>query len=238
MIVRPVDDVVYLITQPDHAHLARSIMERCVPLGARKRRAAILHAIDEHDSGWAEADAAPLVDPDTGGVVDFVAAPLGLRQAGAPRAMARLAHDAWAAALVAQHGLTVYSRFRSEPEWTRFFAEVEGERDAILRTTGLALEELTADYAFVRLGDLISLAFCTGWTHEERFGEWSVQLSGSRVVVTPAAFGEAAIPIEITAREIRNARFRSDAEVRDAMRAANTTTLRGSVVSPPERQID
>jgi hypothetical protein len=229
MIVRPVHDVVHLITQPDHAHLARSIMEHCVPLAARERRAAILHAIDEHDSGWAEADAAPMVDPTTGAVVDFVRAPLSLRQAGAPRAIATLANDAWAAALVAQHGLTVYSRFRTEPEWTSFFSVMEAARAAALRTTGLALDELTADYAFVRLGDLISLSFCTGWTHEERFGEWSVQLSGSRVVVTPAAFGGATIPIEIKAREIRNHPFRSDADLSDAMTAANTTTLRGSV---------
>jgi hypothetical protein len=229
MIVRPADDVVYLITQPDHAHLARSIMERCVPLGARERRAAILHAIDEHDSGWAEADAAPRVDPDTGGVVDFVRAPLALRQAGAPRAIARLSHDAWAAALVAQHGLTVYSRFRGEPEWASFFSEMEAVRAAVLRTTGLSLNDLAADYAFVRLGDLISLAFCTGWTQEERFGEWSVQLSGSRVLVTPSAFGGATIPIEITARQIPNQPLRSDAELRAAMSAATTTTLRGSV---------
>ena len=160
MIVRAVHDVVHLITQPDHAHLARTIMEHCVPLAARSRRAAILHAIDEHDSGWAEADAAPIVDADTGGVVDFIKAPLSVRQAGAPRAIAKLADDAWAAALVAQHGLTVYSRFRSQPAWMSFFSAMEAARAAALRTTGLPLDDLTADYVrAARRSDLARLLY-------------------------------------------------------------------------------
>jgi hypothetical protein len=195
MIVRAFHDVLQLITQPNHAHLARTIMEHCVSLAHLKRRAAILHAIDEHDSGWAAADAAPIVDPQNCSVVDFVKAPLTVRQAGAPRAIAKLADDPWAAALVAQHGLTVYNRFRSEPEWMSFFAEMEAARGATLSTSGLRLEDLMSDYAFVRLGDLISLAFCTGWTEEERFGGWTVQLSGTQVVVTPDTFGGMTIPI-------------------------------------------
>ena len=81
----------------------------------------------------------------------------------------------------------------------------------------------------MRLGDLISLAFCTGWTDEERFGEWTIRLSGTRVVVRPDAFGGALIPIEITAKEVRNQPLRSDAELHDELRRAKTTTLRGDV---------
>jgi len=76
---------------------------------------------------------------------------------------------------------------------------------------------------------LISLTFCTGWTDEQRFGDWTVQLAGTRVVVTPDAFGGATIPIEINAREIRNQAIRSDADLRDALSEATTTTLQGSV---------
>jgi hypothetical protein len=169
----------------------------------------------------------------TRSVVDFVNAPLSVRQAGAPQAIAKLADDPWAAALVAQHGLTVYSRFRVEPEWGSFFSTMEAARAGALRTTGLPLDDLTADYTFVRLGDLISLAFCTGWTDEERFGEWTVQLSGTRVVVRPDAFGGALIPIEISAKEVRNQAFRSDAELHDELRQAKTTTLRGDVGEMP-----
>ena len=229
MIVRAVRDGVQLITQPDHAHLARTIMEHCVALSARPRRDAILHAIGEHDNGWAEEDAAPTVNPDTGQVADFVSVRLSARHAVWPRGIARLADDPWAAALVAQHALTVYDRFRSEAEWTPFFAEVAAARDAMLRASGMARDDLVADYPFVRLADLISLTFCTGWPDEQRFGDWTVQLSGTRVVVTPDAFGGVEIPVEIDAREIRNQPFRSDGELRNALSDAKTTPLRGEV---------
>ena len=229
MIVRAVRDSVQLITQPDHAHLARTIMEHCVALAARPRRAAILQAIGEHDNGWAEEDAAPTVNPETGLVADFVSARLSVRHAVWPRGVARLADDPWAAALVAQHALTVYDRFRSEPEWTPFFDTMAAARDAMLRASGMPLDDLATDYPFVRLADLISLTFCTGWRDQQRFGDWTVQLSDTRVVVTPDAFGGTEIPIEINAREIRHQPFRSDEELRNALRNAKATTLRGEV---------
>jgi hypothetical protein len=229
VIVRSGRERIQLITQPDHAHLARTIMEHSVALAAHLRRAEILHAIGEHDNGWAEADAAPMVNPETGGVVDFVHAPLSVRHGVWPRAVARLAADPWAAALVAQHALTVYDRFRSEAAWAPFFAGMTDARNEMLLVSGMPIETLVMDYPFVRLADLLSLTFCTGWTDEQRFGDWTVQLSGTRVVSTPDAFGGATIPIEIEAREIPSQTFRSDAELRDALVRATTTTLRGEV---------
>jgi hypothetical protein len=229
VIVRPGHDALQLITQPDHAHLARRIMEHCAPLAARPRRDAILHAIGEHDNGWVEEDAAPIVNPSTGEVADFVHAPLSLRQGVWPRAVARLADDPWAAALVAQHAVTVYDRFRGDGDWTSFFAGMETARDSWLRNSGLALDDLVADYAFVRLGDLISLTFCAGWTTDQEFGGWTVQLSSTRVTVTPDLFAGTVTPIEISAREIPNRPFRSDADLRDALSQAVWRTLRGAV---------
>jgi hypothetical protein len=230
VIVRAVHDRILLITQPDHAHLARRIMEPCVPLAMRPRRDTILLAIAEHDNGWAEEDAAPTLHPVTGKVVDFVTAPLSVRHGVWHRAIGRLAHDPWAAALVAHHAITVYDRFRPASEWTAFFAEMEAARDTLLRASGMPLEELVPDYAFVRLADLISLAFCADWADEQRFGDWTVRLSGTRLVVSPDLFEGATIPIEIQAREIPARPFRSDTELRDAWRVANPTTLRGLVV--------
>ena len=83
-----------LITQPDHAHLARRMMEHCVPLVGHARRHTILHAVGEHDCGWEEEDAAPMVNPETGAVFDFISAPVAVRQAVWPRAVARLARPA------------------------------------------------------------------------------------------------------------------------------------------------
>jgi hypothetical protein len=233
MIVRSARGCIQLITQPDHAHLARAIMEHSVALARRTRRASILHAIGEHDNGWAEDDAAPRVNPETGGVLDFVNAPLSVRHEVWPRAVARLAADPWAAALVAQHAITVYDRFRSEAAWAPFFVRMTAARDEMLVASGMPLEALVADYSFVRLGDLISLTFCAGWTDGQRFGDWAIHLSGTRVVVSPDLFGGATIPIEIGAREIPNQAFRSDAELRDALDRGVTTMLRGEAAGRP-----
>jgi hypothetical protein len=230
VIVRQAGERILLITQPDHAHLARRVMEHCVPLAARPRRDEILLAIDEHDNGWTEEDAAPRVNLATGGIFDFVSAPADVRQAVWPRGVARLASDPWAAALVAQHAITVYDRFRPDREWAPFFAEMEAARDAMVRAADWDLDELLSDYVFVRLADLISLTFCVGWDDEQRFGEWGVQRLDTQVVVTPDAFGGAAIAIEIDAREIVRRTFRSDAELRAALSEATAVTRRGVVL--------
>jgi hypothetical protein len=229
MIVRSDSHRLLLITQPDHAHLARRIMERCVPLAAHPRRDVILHAIQEHDNGWSEEDASPTVNPSTGEIVDFVNAPAEVRQRVWTRGVARLEDDPWAAALVAQHAIVIYDRFHSDAAWAPFFDAMRLERDSMIRATGGAPDDLRSDYEFVRLADLTSLTFCTGWNGEQRFGDWVVRLSGTRVL-TPDVFGGAEIPIEIAATEIENRRYRSDDELRDALGRGASTVLHGSVV--------
>jgi hypothetical protein len=229
MIVRTTSHGIQLITQPDHAHLARRIMEHCVPLRGCARRPAILRAIGEHDNGWDEVDASPLVDPATGRVADFVSVPLAVRHAVWPRAVSRLADDPWVGALVAHHALTVYDRFRRSEEWSRFFAQMQEARDTMLRASTLSLDALTADYPYLRLGDLISLAFCTDSGQEMRFAEWTVRLSDGRVLVSPDPFGGATISFEVQARQIAAQVFRSDADLRDALRTADPILLGGEV---------
>lgn len=226
MIVRFVDDGLLLITQPDHARLAGRIMERCVTLAERPRRDSILRATAEHDYGWGPADEAPAIDAG-GDIIDFVNAPLSVRQGAWPSTLAHLAEDPWAAALVAQHALTAYDRFRADPEWTSFFDRMAAARDGLLFASGRPFEELAFDYPFVRLGDLISLAFCTGTTAAQRFGEWTVQLVGTRVAVTPDPFGGATIPFEITAKQTPHPPFRSNAELHSALSAAARRALLG-----------
>ena len=228
MIVRPAASGVHLITQPDHARLARAIMERSVALDDHPRRDVILHAIAEHDNGWQEEDVAPTVNPAAGDVADFITLPLDARQAVWPRGVGRLANH-WAAALVANHAVTVYDRFRGDGRWASFFVQMETMRDDRLRASGLSFDDLLADYPFVRLGDLMSLAFCTGSTDRQRYGAWTISLAGSRVVVTPDPFAGASIAIEIAARELPHRAFATDAELRDTLRGASTVMVRGHV---------
>jgi hypothetical protein len=229
MIVRDEGTHWLLITQPDHARLARRVMEPWPSLMDAPRREEILLAIGEHDSAWAGPDSAPLWDPVADTVVDFVHAPLSTRQGGAPGAIARLTYAPWAAALVAQHGLTVYQRFRGEPEWQAFFAELERSRRGRLDVTGLGEAQLADDYAFVRLGDLISLSFCTGWTTVERFAGWAVACVGTRVRVEPFAH-RGRIAMEVEGRRLPKRRYASDSELRRAVAESAVTILAGEVV--------
>jgi hypothetical protein len=229
VIVVPAGDGALLITQPDHAHLARALMERCVPLAASPRRDEILRAIGEHDNGWIEDDAAPTVNLDTGGITDFVIAPIAVRHEVWPRGVARLSNDPWAAALVAEHALTIYDRYRTAPEWQGFFARMEGLRDEVVRHAGRSLAELVEDYPYVRLADLVSLAFCTRTAEVQRIGEWTVSFSDPAVLVDPYPFVEPEIPIAIAARRIEGRTFASNVELRTALAAAPAVTLRGKL---------
>lgn len=231
MIVRPADAGCVLITQPDHAQLARRIMEHCVLLAGHPRRDAVLHAIGAHDDGWAEGDALPEIDPQTGGVMDFINAPVAVRQGVWPRTIAGLATDPWAAALVANHALFAYQRFSDDPEWSEYFRQMEDSRAEMLRRGDGTLAELEADYAFLRLGDLISLAFCTGSTTAQHFREWTVQLTGPRVAVTPDIFGAAPVTFEVMARAVQPP-FASSDELRAALGRSVVAILQGEAAQP------
>jgi hypothetical protein len=234
MIVRRTGRVLHLITQPDHAALSRRVMERWVPLHDAPRRASILLAIEEHDNGWREPDAAPMVDAATGRIYDFITVPTPIRQAVWPRGVARVAEaDLWAGALVAQHALTIYDRYQTDPAWGGFFAAMTERRDALLRLAGRSAADLQHDYAFVRIGDLISLVFCNQWTEAQRYDQWSIGLTGDCVAVAPDAFGGRRIPIAIRAREIPDVPYASDDQVQQALRAAPAVTLHGLISGAP-----
>lgn len=228
MIVRTLGESLLLITQPDHAHLAGDVMARARPLAQHPRRDAILLATHEHDNGWAEPDAQPIIGS-SGDVADFIAAPITVRQGVWPRAVVRLAGEPWAAALVAQHAITVYDRFRSDDAWTQFFADMEALRDNRLARTTLGLDDLIADYAFVRLGDLISLTFCTGWTTPQHYGDWTVQRDLDTVLVTPDLFGGESVSIEIEGTEIPKRTYESDRDLQEEIGKGRRRRRSGNV---------
>jgi len=230
MIVRTTAEGALLITQPDHAQLAASVMQHCVTLSNHPRRDTVLRAVAQHDCGWAVEDAAPRVAFDTGHVLDFIHAPMAVRQGVWPRAIGMLeTTDPYAAALVAQHALTVYDRLRSVSEWQPFFREITRLRDDLVARSAIPLDQLVDDYIFVRLGDLISLAFCTETMDLSQFGEWQVRRRAEDVVVEPDIFGGAVVPVAIAARELSQKAFPSDSALHDALRSAPERTLRGTV---------
>jgi hypothetical protein len=239
MIVRPCASGRLLITQPDHAALAGRVMREWTAddFPTASRRADILLALDEHDNGWREVDGAPLVDPASGDLLDFVHAPDDVRQGVWPRGVDRLAHTPYAAALVAQHALEIYARYRSQPAWRPFFAEMEALRDRHLQGASVAVEDLRRDYFFVRAGDLISLTFCNGWRDEQAIaGRYVVRLNGDELLVTPDPFAGRIIPIAIGGVEVPETPFFTVTDAHEAFRRARPLqlggTVRGSVGKP------
>jgi hypothetical protein len=230
VIVRYIDNRLLLITQPDHARLAAEVMSRASGLAWHPRRDNILTAIAAHDDGWAIEDAKPSIDPATGEVADFVHARTDVRQGVWPRGVGALAEeDPWAAALVAHHALTVYTRLRANPDWAAFFGKMGVIRDALIKQTALRPVDLEADYTFLRLGDLISLAFCTGSNDLNQFGGYRVELFRERVIVQPDLFGGLEIPLQVAAVELPARRFASDADLRAELLQGTVTSLVGTV---------
>ncbi len=230
MIVRREPGALVLITQPDHAALARRIMEVWTADGlpASPYRASILRAVGEHDNGWREVDAALSVGPD-GEVLDFVSVPVDVRQSLWPRAVERLADDPLAAALVAEHALTVYGRFEGDPAWTPFFARMAGWRARMAAASRLTSEELGRAYVFVRLADLLSLTFCSAWSSPQSAFDYQFALEGARLAIDPDPFGGAAVPLEAPARRIGDERLHSRDAAMRAWESAERLSIRGEI---------
>jgi hypothetical protein len=234
MIVRDDDTSFLLITQPDHARLARDIVAaiRTEPVLDTAARDTVLFATLEHDNGWLEVDAAPTIDPATGRPCDFINGPAHVKHELWPRGIARVARtDARAAALVAEHALTVYHYRAAEPEWRSFFGPITALRDDLLRQVmaahGPARDAFAEQYRCVRLGDVFSLQFCNGWTDpHETFG-YRATLHGHHLVITPDPFAGAVIPLRVMARRIPARPYASDADLRAAMGESVPELLEG-----------
>jgi hypothetical protein len=231
MIVRPDGSSHLLITQPDHAALAGRIMRHWTAGGLREssRVREVLLAIDEHDNGWLEVDAAPIVDQASGKILDFVHAPDDVRRDVWPRGVDRLAATPYAAALVAQHALHIYERYRTKPDWASFFAGMESMRDRYLLAVPSSIDALLRDYVFVRLGDLASLIFCNGWSEALSESGYTVHLREALVVITPDPFSGHRFPIEVPAIELPDRPFNATSEVQRAMASAPRRMVTGTV---------
>jgi hypothetical protein len=234
MIVRPSATSQLLITQPDHAALAGRIIRqwRAGRFPEAARRDWILLAVEQHDNGWREVDAAPIRDEATGRPHDFVTAPDAIRRGVWPRAIERLAATPYAAALVAQHAAHVYGRYRGDSDWAPFFAGMEASRDRHLRAAGsIPFDEFLRDYFYVRIGDLLSLAFCTGWSElKTDVPGYQIGLDQGRVTIAPDPFEGREIALEVPARELPNQPFGSALELEAAFARARQTTVTGVLV--------
>jgi hypothetical protein len=244
MIVRQAGPDLLLISQPDHARLAATLVAawRAHGLPSRPTRDIVLFATAHHDDGWRAEDAAPSVNPATGRPHDFVDLPADQRRAIWPRAVAHLSETSvYSAALVAQHALTIYRRFRSDPDWNAFFAAMEIERDRFFTAPprpggggtppdppvdGRA--SFLEDYTTVRIGDLLSLLFCNDWHTTEGLDGYAMWMDHGTLRVAPDPFDGAAVAFDIRARRVPARRYQSASDLQDAIAAAPFDVLTGT----------
>jgi hypothetical protein len=239
MIVQQRGSELALITQPDHARLSAELLEAWRTPGWRDlpNRDDVLLAIGEHDNGWLEADAHPSVDT-SGRPHDFVGSPNDVRQDVWPRGIGRLrATSVSAAALVAQHALTVYGRYRGNAAWTPFFDAIARLKEDLLAECDRAglhqRATIDADYRWVHLGDTLSLVFCNRWT--DRFDEMDYQtiLTGDQLQVTPDPFEGRTVPFRVRARIIPDRRYLSDEDLHQTLAQTPDTWIAGTAAGSP-----
>lgn len=205
-------------------------------LFASPTRETVLLATREHDNGWLEVDARPELDTAGGCPQDFMTAPDATKQGIWPRGVRRLEPvDPGAAALVAQHALALAER-HPLPGWERFQTDMTKVRDRILRNGAYQndLDALRADYRFVFLGDLVSLAFCCAWSETFRYEGWQVTRDGAAVLIQPDPFAGRTIELRAATRRIPARRYRSQDDLQAAYDAAPRSVLRGIVRGPLE----
>lgn len=237
MIVRPTDGRLLCLSQPDHAALAGQLAEAWVADGfvGRPTRALVIEAVRVHDIGWTTEDATPRFDPAAHGPHGFTTAPLDVRQGAFLRGVEDLATgDAYVAALVAQHGLTVYRRFQHDPAWAGYFPALERRRDdlfgRVVAETGTAPPTFLQDYTVLGLCDLFSLVFCNGWREPHLMEGYEAVLEGDRLVVTPDPFGGATVALDAAARALPARPYWSQADLDAAWADAKPAQLTGCAI--------
>ena len=197
-------------------------------LPAAPRRDRILHATRRHDDGWIDYDRALLVDETSGRLLDYVHAPDDVRRGIWPNGVERLHDDPYAGALVAQHAIHLFDRYRDEPGWQAFFAAMARARDErVAAAAPLTLADLLADYFFLRMGDLLSLQFCDDWRDAQRHGAYTSRWDGQRLVVSPDPFGGCELRLEVSARQLPNRRYEDAADAARAWSSAPSVMLGG-----------
>jgi hypothetical protein len=241
MIVRPAaDGTLILITQPDHARLAATLVcawTAAVPVPASSR-AAVLFGIAQHDNGWHEVDRAPILNRGTARPHDFMDLPPGMKRDIWPRGIQRVATDSpLAAALVAEHALTLHAHRRLDPEWRDFFARVEEMQEALLRRgtaeTGITREDFDRSYDLLYVGDVLSLVFCSRWTDPTEARGYVITLEGDDLLrISPDPFHGARVRFEVTARAIPDRAYDSDEDLRGAFLGAPLVTVQGAAAGP------
>lgn len=227
MIIRSEPGALLFITQPDHATLAADLVVHFTGFAAHPRRDDIQLAVLEHDNGWQPLDEDLVFDAAAGRALDFMTVPEPVKRSVWPTGIDRLAVlSPYAAALVAEHALFVYSANRGAPDWQAFFQDLARRRDDLLTRSGVTQAVCSVDYRFLALADLLSLSFCSGWADSrERFGH-RVRCVDQAVTIAPPLLAAPAAA-RVRARRVVDRPYESAGALRTALAEAPAEWITG-----------
>ena len=210
-----------MITQPDHARFSAELLSLWRPLAEHPRREELLFATREHDNGWRETDAAPHWDGEQGRPHDFLSLPREERIELWQRGTARFAGEhPYSALLITRHAIRLHQE-RSGEEWKELREYLDELYGNLLEDSG---EQVDADYQWLDLADLISLAVCNRWS--EPFGRYGFRghLRESTLHLDPFPLA-GATGFRIPCRHIPVRAYRGDADLGGELAAARWEEL-------------
>ncbi|MDH3253767.1 MAG: DUF3891 family protein [Acidobacteriota bacterium] len=215
MLVLEEDATLLLITQVDHAHLARDLLSLWIADGLpmNPRRDEILTAAAEHDNGWRELDAAPPLEPSRSWPYDFRQLPPTDRRRVWKASVKRSGVSRWSALLIQHHARSLLAEHRSDPAWKDLFVWLDERRAENEEHCSHLLPELEADYSFLSLSDTLSLGACGAWgSRRLPWQDYDIAVTLGRLVFQPFPFA-GSLQLRVAYRRISKRDYRGGADL-------------------------
>lgn len=254
MIVREEEKAIVLIGQPDHARIC-GVMARAwgrEPFARVEPLEPVALAAAEHDNGWADWEAAPRLNPETGRPYTYSDIPIEPHLEIYRRGIARMVErDPYAGLLVSLHGTLLYSRFRSgQPGAGEFLDEQIATQYRLIDTLcadpalakGCVPERLKTNRDLVFAWDTLSLIFCLDHAFVDRIevptdyagarAEGTLRRAGRRWILDPYPFTKSPLVFRVPARRLVGMRFEDEPAFRRAFAEARPTVLEPEVAAP------
>ncbi len=210
-----------LVTQGDHARFAAQLLAswRTPPPQRLPDFEELLFAVREHDNGWREIDAAPLLHPEGDRPHDFMTLPEPERRALWERGTARYAaHHPLASLVITEHALHLLGESEGS-SGSSSPTDLAERRTELIEQTGCPDTELANLYHWLALVDWLSLVACNRWPEPfERGGLRGVWLDGCLQLEPFPLAG--ATTFELPVRSIPRCRYAGDGALGTAVMSA------------------
>ena len=225
-----------LVTQSDHARLARDIIALWTgdDLPSRPWREELLLAVAEHDNGWREVDSAPLPSADTGWPCDFRHYPEAEK-----RRIWQLGIDRFAdqnppvALLLLLHAIRLSQPQQASPAWRTFIDSLQERRLALESLADIDPTALESTCEFLWLADTLSLGVCGIWGQRRlTWRDYEIVVSPGRLRIDPLPFA-GPFKLRVPCRYLPRLRYSGETELGTELGAAHWQFLPVSVEAEP-----